>query len=91
MPNEFVSDLLLYLGVFQNFFWIKIISTIGIVLTAEYMLGGFQEIFFGRLSEKWKLLQDIIRREIVMLLPLLTISILLGIFPSILCIRSGLA
>ncbi len=82
--NEFVSELLSYLGAFQSFLWITIISAIGIVLTAAYMLGGFQKIFFGRLPEKWKSLPDINRRELTILVPLLVIAILLGIFPSIL-------
>ncbi len=82
--NEFVSELLSYLGAFQSFFWIAIISAIGIVLTAAYMLGGFQKIFFGQLPEKWKSLPDVNRRELSILVPLLVIAILLGIFPSIL-------
>lgn len=82
--NEFVSELLSYLGAFQTFFWITIISTIGIVLTAAYMLGGFQKIFFGQLPEKWKSLTDVSRRELIMLVPLMAIAILLGIFPSVL-------
>ncbi len=82
--NEFVSELLSYLGAFQSFFWIAIISTIGIVLTAAYMLGGFQKIFFGQLPEKWKSLHDVNKRELTVLVPLLVVAILLGIFPSIL-------
>ncbi|MBS4033504.1 MAG: NADH-quinone oxidoreductase subunit M [Ignavibacterium sp.] len=82
--NEFVSELLSYLGAFQTFFWIAILSTIGIVLTAAYMLGGFQKIFFGKLPVKWQSLPDINRRELVMLIPLMALVILLGILPTIL-------
>lgn len=82
--NEFISELFSYLGAFQSFFWIAIISTIGILLTAGYMLWGFQRIFFGQLPEKWKSLPDINGRELTTLVPLMLLVILLGVFPSIL-------
>lgn len=82
--NEFVSEFFSYLGAFRSFFWIAIISTIGIVLTAGYMLWAFQSIFFGEVPERWKSLPDINRRELIMLVPLMIIVILLGIFPTIL-------
>lgn len=82
--NEFVSEFLSYIGAFQEFFWVAIIAAVGIVLTAGYMLRGFQRIFFGQLPERWNSLPDINQRELIMLVPLMIIVILLGILPSIL-------
>lgn len=82
--NEFISELLSYIGAFQSFFWIAIVATIGIVLTAGYMLWAFQRIFFGQVPDRWKSLPDINRRELAMLVPLMIIVILLGVYPSIL-------
>ena len=82
--NEFVSEFLSYLGAFASFRWVTILASIGIVLTATYMLSSFQKIFLGHLPDKWKPLPDIGRRELVSLVPLLVIAILLGIFPSLL-------
>ncbi len=82
--NEFVSEFFSYLGAFQTYPWVTIFSSIGIVLTAGYMLWGFQRVFLGELPEKWKMLPDVNGRELVALVPLMAIAILLGIFPSIL-------
>ncbi len=82
--NEFVSEFLSYLGAFQTFRWVTILSTIGIILTAAYMLTGFQRVFLGHLPEKWKSLSDVSRRELVAVVPLMIIAIALGIFPSML-------
>lgn len=81
--NVFVSELFSYIGAFQSFLWIAILSTTGIVLGAAYMLGGFQRIFFGQLPDKWNTLTDVNRRELIMFVPLIAIVILLGVYPSI--------
>ncbi len=82
--SEFVSELLSYLGAFQSFQWVAIFSSIGIVLTAGYMLLALQRVFLGQLPDKWKGLPDVTGRELVAFVPLMAIVILLGIFPSIL-------
>ena len=58
------------------------ISTLGILLGAAYMLWTLQRIFFGPLNEKWSSLKDLDKREYAMLIPLSAIVIFLGIYPS---------
>ncbi len=81
--SEFISELLSYLGAFQAFRWVAIFSSVGIVLTAGYMLWTLQRVFLGQLPEKWKSLPDVNGRELVALVPLLIVVIVLGVFPSI--------
>lgn len=81
--SEFVSELLSYLGAFQTFKWVTILSTLGIVLTAGYMLWTLQRVFLGQLPEKWSKLPDVNGRELVAFVPLMVVVILLGIMPSI--------
>jgi len=84
--SAFISETFIFLGGFQNEFIrvITIISTLGIVLNAAYILWTIQRIFFGDLPEKWNGLSDINARELVSTVPLLIIIILLGIMPSFL-------
>jgi NADH-quinone oxidoreductase subunit M len=84
--SAFISETFIFLGGFQNEFIrvITIISTLGIVLNAAYILWTIQRIFFGDLPEKWNGLSDINARELVSTVPLLLIIILLGIMPSFL-------
>ncbi len=80
--SGFISEAFSFLGAFQAFRWIAIASTLGIVLTAAYMLWTLQRVFLGTLPEKWKTLPDINGRELFTLVPLAIIVILLGIYPS---------
>ncbi len=81
--SEFISELLSYLGAFQAFRWVAIFSSIGIVLTAGYMLWTLQRVFLGQLPDKWKELSDVNGRELVALVPLMVVVIILGVYPSI--------
>jgi NADH-quinone oxidoreductase subunit M len=84
--SAFISETFIFLGGFKNEFirTITIISTLGIVLNAAYILWTIQRIFFGDLPEKWSGLSDINVRELISTVPLLVIIILLGIMPSFL-------
>lgn len=82
--SGFISEAFSFLGAFQppQIRWITIASTIGIVLTAAYMLWTLQRLFLGTIPEKWKSLPDINGRELFTLVPLAIIVIYLGIYPS---------
>ena len=52
------------------------------MLNAAYFLWAFQRVFFGKLNEKYTGLVDINQRELFTVVPLLVITIFLGIYPS---------
>lgn len=81
--SGFISEAFSFLGAFKSFRWLTIASTLGIVLTAAYMLWTLQRVFLGQPNEKWKGLPDINGRELFTLVPLAIIVIVLGIYPSI--------
>lgn len=80
--SGFISEAFSFLGAFQTFRWLTIASTLGIILTAAYMLWTLQRVFLGTLPDKWKDLPDINGRELVALVPLAIIVIVLGIYPA---------
>jgi len=82
--SGFISEAFSFLGAFQvdKLRIITIASTLGIVLTAAYMLWTLQRVFLGKVNEKWGLLPDVDAREIFMLVPLAIIILVLGIYPS---------
>jgi len=61
-----------------------LISVIGIVLTAAYLLWAMQRVFLGKLNEKYKDFSDISFREVFSQAPLLFLCLLLGVFPFLL-------
>lgn len=82
--SAFISEAFVFLGGFRNetIRVITIISTLGIVLNAAYILWTTQRVFFGKLPEKWDSLTDINGRELLSVVPLIIIIIILGVYPA---------
>ncbi len=82
--SGFISEAFVFLGAFSAdvIRVIAVISTLGILLGAGYMLWTFQRIYMGELKEKWTQLKDLTFREYAMLIPLSLIIIFLGVYPS---------
>jgi len=82
--SGFVSEALVFVGAFgvETTRTIAIISTLGILLGAAYMLWTLQRIFFGPFNEKWADMTDLDKRELAMLIPLTVIIFFLGVYPS---------
>ncbi len=82
--SGFVSEALVFIGAFgvDTLRTLTMISTLGILLGAAYMLWTLQRIFFGPLNEKWSSLKDLDAREYAMFIPLTIIIIFLGVYPS---------
>jgi len=82
--SGFISEAFVFIGSFgfETIRVIAIISTLGILLGAGYMLWTLQRIYLGKLNEKWASLPDLDLREYAMLVPLSLIIIFLGIYPS---------
>ena len=69
--------------------WMAIGASLGILLSAAYLLWTLQRMFFGQIRLKggdaWKdQLADVNAREKIALIPLAVLALLLGIFPSLL-------
>jgi NADH-ubiquinone oxidoreductase chain 4 len=62
---------------------VAILGAIGIVLSACYSIFLYNRISYGAYSPHLKPLQDISRREFVLLISLLIPTVLLGIFPGV--------
>ncbi len=82
--SGFISEAFVFLGSFgfADIRILAIISTLGILLGAGYMLWTLQRVYLGKLDDKWKHLPDMDFREYAMLVPLSLIIIFLGVYPS---------
>lgn len=81
--NGFVSELFSFLGAFETYRWITMISVTGIIITAAYILWTIQRIYLGEVPDRWKELKDLTPREYISLIPLIILIIVLGIYPSL--------
>jgi NADH-quinone oxidoreductase subunit M len=78
----FWGEALVFLGAFNVYRTITIISTAGIVLGAAYFLWTLQRMFLGPLNEKYKDLPEVNGRELFTLVPLGALTVIFGIWPS---------
>jgi len=93
--SGFIGELFVLLGAFRSAAEndllprsFAIIGTLGLVLSAAYILWTLQRMFFGQFYLKGEhsvqVLQDLDGREKTMLLPLALLALLLGIVPQLL-------
>jgi NADH-quinone oxidoreductase subunit M len=81
--NGFIGEFTILVGAFARSWVWATFGALGIVLGAAYMLWMYQRVFFGPLEnpENAKL-QDLDRREIAYLLPLVVLCFWIGLYPK---------
>ncbi|MBW8879417.1 MAG: NADH-quinone oxidoreductase subunit M [Acidobacteria bacterium] len=81
--NGFVGEFTILVGAFNRVWWWGLIAALGIVLGAAYMLWMYQRVFFGPLTNPDNRgLQDLNRREILYLAPLVILCFWIGLYPK---------
>lgn len=79
----FVSEFLVFRGAFALIRPYAIVSALGIVISAAYLLWKvIQQVLLGPLSERWARLTDMNAREVATLAPLLLLMLLVGLYPA---------
>ena len=80
---NFVGEFLSLLGFYQQSHILTLLAGIAIIVGAIYMLAAYKKMFFGEVTkEENKNLPDVNKRELIALLPLVVITIWLGIYPK---------
>ncbi len=79
----FIGEVMVFLGAFTYSPWIAGIATIGMLLTAGYILWTMQRVYLGPKKEEHAGFADVNRWEAISLVPLAAVAILLGVLPSI--------
>ena len=84
--SGFVAEFLSLVGAFQvqQLQVLTMISALGIVVAAAYMLKVIRAVLLGPFNEKWRSLTDMNPRELFSLAPLLVVILALGFFPLLL-------
>ena len=68
--SGFVGEALVFVGAFEVYRVVTIVSALGIVLGAAYVLWMLQRVFLGPLNEKYDTLPDINPRELISVVPI---------------------
>jgi NADH-quinone oxidoreductase subunit M len=77
----FVAEVFVVLAAFNYAPGLAVLAAAAVILTAGYILWTIQRVFLGR-SEAWKGLPDMDLREIIIAVPLVVLTIAMGIFPQ---------
>jgi NADH-quinone oxidoreductase subunit M len=81
--SGFIGEFLCLNGMFQQHYFIALISAFGIVLSAIYMLSLYKRVILGKISNQViASIEDLNLSEKFIYALLATVSILLGIFPN---------
>jgi len=79
--SGFVSEFMSLLGTYAAFKITTIVSVVGIVITAGYLLYMLQRVLMGPANERLAGVLDINKRELLTLIPLLALVIVVGVYP----------
>jgi NADH-quinone oxidoreductase subunit M len=81
--SGFVGEFLVLLGTFKVNTLVAFLAATGLILGAAYALWLYRKIIFGELTkDSLKAILDMNRREIVVFLPLVLLSLWMGIYPN---------
>lgn len=79
---SFIGEFLVLLGAFEFNIWIGAVATLGIVITAAYVLRVYRCTMTGPTNPDLTGTSDLKGREITALVPVAALIIVLGLFPS---------
>ncbi|MEM9434550.1 MAG: NADH-quinone oxidoreductase subunit M [Pseudomonadota bacterium] len=82
--SGFVGEFLTLMGIFQVNTWVAVIATSGVILSAAYALWLYRRVVMGDLiKESLKSITDMSGRERSIFAPLVIMTLLLGVYPSL--------
>ena len=81
--SGFVGEFLVLLSIFSINTYFAVFATAGVVLAATYSLWLYRRMIFGALiKDDLSEMLDLTRREIIIFVPLITLTIFIGIYPK---------
>ena len=79
----FIGEILVIVGALQVNFWVAALTATTLIISAVYMLVWYRRVIFGALVRpELKGLVDLNAREVVMLVPLVVLTLWMGLYPS---------
>ncbi|CAN5659320.1 NADH-quinone oxidoreductase subunit M [soil metagenome] len=81
--SGFVGEFMVLIGAFKANTWVAFLASTGLILGAAYALWLYRKVVFGELTkDTLKAMMDMNRREIAVFLPLVLLTLWMGIYPN---------
>ncbi len=82
--SGFIGEFLVLMGIFQVNTWVAAVAASGVILSAGYALWLYRRVMFGDLvKEALKSIADMSGREKAIFAPLVAMTLILGVYPSL--------
>ncbi len=80
---QFPAEFQIFLGTFEVWPAVAAVVLVGIVITAGLFLRALQQAFLGETPDRWRKLGDLRARELTALVPLIVLTVALGVYPRL--------
>ena len=80
--SGFISEALIFLGIYEKYPEITILALLGLLLGAAYLLWMFKRMFFGEVISECRGYKDMNGRELLYMTPLCMAVIVFGVYPA---------
>ncbi|RFP89726.1 NADH-quinone oxidoreductase subunit M [Rhodobacteraceae bacterium 63075] len=82
--SGFVGEFLTLVGIFKVNTWVALFATTGVILSAAYALWLYRRVVMGDLiKESLKTIKEMTTREKAIFAPLIAMTLILGVYPSL--------
>ena len=82
--SGFVGEILTMTGVYKASTWTALVAATGVILSAMYALTLYRRVMFGEITNpELKTITDLDAREILLFVPLIIMTLVLGIYPNL--------
>jgi NADH-quinone oxidoreductase subunit M len=81
--NGFVGEFLIFKGVFPLAPWAAVLATLGLLVTAIFLLTLIQRVFCGPVNVRWAHMADLTTAERFLVMPSIALMFVLGVWPQL--------
>ncbi|HCB14561.1 MAG TPA: oxidoreductase [Gammaproteobacteria bacterium] len=78
----FIAELHVLIGGFQQWGWLMVLTSLGVLITAAYAVRTISSLFAGPVRPEWAELSDLQPRELLAIAPLAAGLLILGMIPA---------
>ncbi|WP_071460960.1 NADH-quinone oxidoreductase subunit M [Bacillus massilinigeriensis] len=82
--SGFVSEFMAFLGLFKVWPWLAAVGTLGIIMTAVYLLRAVLAITYGKVDREFPGIRDLRSYEWAPVVVLTCLIVLIGVYPTVL-------
>lgn len=83
LSANWIGEILCLIGIFQENAIVGVLASLGIVFSACYSIYLFNRICFLGIRKYTQIIVDVNRREFILILPLIVITVFIGLFPNV--------